>query len=81
MSMAPVKHQDPYITPLTGRELIIMKEDDRFKGRMTYGGIWNYIPRSQITGITLTYNEKDQCLALALNLTNGESLILRYELT
>lgn len=76
-----------YITPahleiLTDKELIIIKENDRCKGGFTYGGIWSYIPLAQISGLGITSNnEKDQCLALALKLSSGESIILEYDLT
>jgi hypothetical protein len=75
-----------YITPahieiLTDKELIIIKEDGRNKGRLTYGGIWNYIPLAQISILTVTHNEKDQCSELALKLLSGESIILKYDLT
>jgi hypothetical protein len=68
-----------HIEILTDKELIVIKEDDRSKGRLTYGGIWNYIPLAQIISCAINYNEKDQCLTLALKITSGESVNLTYD--
>jgi hypothetical protein len=65
-----------HISILTDRELIVIREDEpqnRTVGR--YGGLWNYIPLSKVTSLTL--NGKDDDL-LILSIQLPESIRLDY---
>jgi hypothetical protein len=75
-----------YITPshiviLTDKEFIVITENVRHKGDLTYGGVWSYIPLYQVTGLSMTSNEKDGFMEGIVHLLNQEQFLLRYSLT
>ena len=68
-----------HITILTDREMILIRDgaDKWWDSGIKYGGVWNYIPLSRITSVSLT-NKTDDTLTLSVNLPEGDSKNLLF---
>jgi hypothetical protein len=71
-----------HILILTDHELIIVKDDESLKRThvVRYGGIWNYIPLSNITSLTLRDHETDPTTDLEITLAHGGKLNSTFSL-
>lgn len=58
---------------LTDRELIVIREDDRWSYKVTYGGIWDYIPLNKIVSLSQSEQGKNSLL-FSIHLPNSARL-------
>lgn len=65
---------------LTDQELVLIQDDDSLKVRKQarYGGIWNYIPRSQIAQVTIQEDLKYGVVEVNIQLADGASFKSLY---
>jgi hypothetical protein len=71
-----------HLSMLTDRELILMREDERFSTRKKgkrYGGVWQYIPLRSVVSLTTT-QRAENLLTLSINLTDNKSIDRIYAL-
>jgi hypothetical protein len=76
MNVAIVSTVSPtHATIVTDLELIVIKEPNpsRWLRNDKYGGIWTFIPRSKISSVSTTRNERG-LFALVVQLTGGDRL-------
>lgn len=62
---------------LTDRELILIREDEKPTGKDRYGGIWDYIPLSKITSLSLA-EKGDRQLELSIQLAENARLDMPF---
>jgi len=70
----------PHVFILTDREIIIIRDSDKFSRHDNYGGIWTYIPLGKFKGIELSPDEEKNILTFSLLLNSGDSIKVTYEL-
>jgi len=61
------------MTILMDRELIVIREDDRWRYEVMYGGIWDYIPLNKIVSLSLSEKGKNS-LVFSVHLPKSDRL-------
>ncbi len=70
-----------HLSIFTDRELILVRDDpasDAYRSHARYGGIWDFIPRRNITAIDLREQEND-ALSVSIHLPHNDRLDLLFD--